>query len=126
MLPMRFKIYFIQFFLLLASCNQTPKGTAHPEKDPVLNRYYDSLKKKLMGKWGGGEEPPGMDIGADSIFFYHLGSAHPYRLNRDTLIVRFLDRDTDVVFGRITIKKDTLIWYNSNEGFSTYAYRHKE
>ncbi len=125
-LSVHFKIYFVSIFLLLVSCTQTPNGTAHPEKDPVLKSYYDSLRKKLMGKWGGGEGSPGMDIGVDSIFFYHLSSAHPYRLNRDTLIVKFLDRDTVVVFGKITIQKDTLSWYNSDEGFSTYAYRYIE
>ncbi len=80
-----------------------------------------------MGKWGGTEGGPGLNIRADSIYYYDRDLSYPYYLHGDTFSVKFPDRDTATIFGTVAVNGDTLkirdiIFPNE----ITFAYRHSK
>ncbi len=67
------------------------------------------LRARLIGKWGGpGEKGPVWKFSRDSIYYYERDCSYPYKLNGDTLNVKFPDRSSITVFGKISVTKDTL------------------
>jgi hypothetical protein len=119
------KIYLLYALLLGVGCRDTSNTGDKDHKfitEPDMSNY-DSLRQKILGKWGGIEGPPGLDIREDSIYYYQLNVTRPYFFKGDTLLIKFLDRDTIITLGKIMFDHDTLIW--EKQGVRTYAYRYK-
>jgi len=109
---------------VVASCKLTTQKSERKENDSK-SEYYNTLKKSIIGKWGGSHEIPALDIRLDSIYYYNRDSSYPYKLNGDTLLVKFPDRDTTTIFGIVSIKKDTLTLKEIVSNQTTYAFRVK-
>jgi len=121
---MHIKILFaIIYSIFLASCGKKKYNNNTPK---VHDTAIDSLKKKLLGKWGGGDNNPVFEIWSDSIHYFQKDSTYIYQLKGDTFKVKFLNRDTFTIFGKLKVIGDTLqiIDYNRSN-FITYGYRIK-
>ncbi|MFN8291659.1 MAG: hypothetical protein U0U70_15485 [Chitinophagaceae bacterium] len=88
--------------------------------------FYDSLKKNIIGKWGGEKGGPVFEIRQDSIYYFDKDSSFLYKLNGDTFLVHLPNQDSIVVFGKLRVVGDTLqiIDFNMNN-FITYGFRYR-
>jgi hypothetical protein len=120
-----FKKLFPSIILVVASCKLTPEKYEEKKESGSKSKYYDSLKKNIIGKWGGSHEVPTLDIRPDSIYYYNRDSTYPYILNGDTLLVKYPNRDTITMFGIVSIKKDTLMLKEIDFNQTTFAFRVK-
>lgn len=109
--------------LVIASCKPTAEKSEGKKESNSKIKYYDSLRKNIIGKWGGSHEFPVLDIRLDSIYYYDRDSSYPYKLHGDTLLVNFPDRDIISIFGIVSIKKDTLMLKDTGFNQTTYAFR---
>ena len=82
----------------------------------------DSLRKKIIGLWGGqNEERPVLNIGLDSIYYFQEKKAYKYKLYEDSLVIQFPDHFTSL--RDINVIADTLV-FRIDVG-KVYAYRSK-
>lgn len=100
------------------SCNEQPNL-----KNKVLNKptLEDSLKLKLLGKWGD-LETPGWDIRMDSIYYFERSIAYPYEIiNKDFIIYL---TESKGILKDIRVIKDTFFWLDE-QGLTVNAFRMK-
>lgn len=64
-------------FFLLVGCQENKKGATPSIAGDTL---IGSLQKKIIGKWGGGDSHPILEIRSDSIYYFEKDSAFLYRL----------------------------------------------
>ena len=103
--------------ILLIRCN-------HHETKKNTKDSYDSLKQQIIGKWGGNDRVPGLYICTNSVYEISWKDSCPYFFIKDTFFVKFPDRNTATLFGKMSVNGDTLTWVD-REGIKTFAYRCK-
>lgn len=113
------------WLFIICSCNDNSQknDAANVRK----NQSFNPLSSRLLGKWGAPGENPFWDIRNDSIYYYNKQVMYPYFLKGDTFLIKFPDRDTATVLGKISISGDTLKLrqYYAND-FIIHFYRFKE
>jgi hypothetical protein len=67
----------------------------------------DSLKKSLIGKWGG-DSNCGWEITVDSFHNYEQGKSYPYKIAENDLIVDM--GQSQFVLKDVSVKEDTLFF----------------
>ena len=110
-------IYFVLTLIFLA-CNQ------HDKKNTLSKKLTmdDSLKIKLIGKWGGiREDTPIWDIRSDSIYYYDRSTAYPYKILNGDFIIDF--PEPGAVFEDISVVKDTMFFIDAQAHISVRVYR---
>ncbi len=114
-----FPIVFLQVCFVGCSNKNQP---ADPDK-----QFSDSLWNVISGKWGGVTGDAVWEIKKDSITYYEEGMVYPSWLKKDTFSVKFPDRDTATVFGRLGVSGDTLKIFENYNGYktTTFAFRKK-
>ena len=114
-----FYIVFLQVCFVACSYNNQPTD---PDK-----LYSDSLWNVISDKWGGETGGAVWKIKKDSIMFYNVDSSYPCWLKKDTFSLKFPDRDTATVFGRLGVSGDTLKIFENYNGYktTTFAFRKK-
>ena len=116
----------ILIIFAIHSCKGPTNNNISTTKTSSNSHKLDTLKQKLIGKWGSGERAV-WEFKTDSLHFLDRDSAYLYQLKGDTLAVRFPDRDTLTEFGKVNIIRDTLFlrqYYRDN--FIIRAYRYKD
>lgn len=103
--------------LIFIACNQQNTKN-EPSKKMTMD---DSLKTRLIGKWGGiGEDTPVWDIMPDSIYYYDRSTAYPYKiLNGDFIIDLPVSKG---ILKHITVIKDTMSFLDE-QGNEIKGYR---
>ncbi len=114
-----FYIVFLQVCFVACSYNNQPTD---PDK-----LYSDSLWNVISGKWGGVTGDAVFEIRKDSITYSEEGMVYPCWLKKDTFSLKFPDRDTATVFGRLGVSGDTLKIFENYNGYktTTFAFRKK-
>lgn len=114
------KIIFFIIIVFTSSCNSNSNKQSKISESITSE---DSLKKKLIGKWGGlGEDKPVFYIKQDSIYYYNRATAYPYKIVNKNLLI-----DLPEITGRfnnISVVADTLFFYD-DQGILTKGYRFK-
>lgn len=83
----------------------------------------DSLKRTILGRWGGpGESEPVFEIHMDSIYYFDRKASYPYRIDEGDLIIQF--SHSIGVFKEIHSIGDTLI-FGDDQGLIIKGYRFK-
>lgn len=113
---------FIICLLIIAACQ-------HKEVANNKNNRIDSLKKTLIGNWGGfDEDDPIWKITYDSIYAYSENKSYPYSIIETDLVINM--NKSYPKLKHISVNKDTLFFYlPANIQETTYiltkAFRHK-
>lgn len=109
-------IYFVLTLIFIA-CNQHDKKNTSSKKVTM----EDSLKIKLIGKWGGiGEGTPVWDIRPDSIYYYERSAAYPYKILNGDFIINL--PSSKGVLKQISVIKDTMFFLDE-QGNTIKGYR---
>ncbi|MBI3137162.1 MAG: hypothetical protein HYZ15_01115 [Sphingobacteriales bacterium] len=116
------KIYLLSILFIFSACKYEKNKAQNNDIAKIGN---DSLRIKIMGKWGGKEGGPVFEIRKDSIYYYGKDSSYLYKLEGDTFSVKFNKIDSFTLFGKLRVSHDTLriIEYQAYNQV-TYAYRH--
>ena len=113
------KFFYILTLLYFGSCD-TQK--THSRTEDKLNKA-DSLKSRLLGKWGGlGEDSPVWEIKLDSIYYYQENKSYPYQIMENDLVIE--RGGSSGILSDISVVEDTLNFYDE-QGLSIKAYRFK-
>ena len=87
-------------------------------------QYEDSLKMLLIGEWGERDSlnqiKPFFKLDRDSIYYLQSKEAYAYKLDSNNILSNRLDYQTK--FEKISIRKDTMTWYDGSNGLMK-AYR---
>jgi hypothetical protein len=111
------KLFFAILAVFIYSCIQK---TAPDSGSQLVN---DSLKKTLVGKWGGlNESIPIWDIQVDSIYYYDRSKAYSYEIINDDLIINL--PGSKGVLKNIFVIKDT-VFFLDEQGNQVRGYRFK-
>ena len=113
------RINSIIFLILFTACNNTYDGKAKAK----MYTKVDTLKNKLMGRWGGlGEDSAVWEIRIDSIYYFEERKTYPYKiLNNDLIIER---DESKGILRNISVVEDTMT-FDIEEGVTATAYRFK-
>jgi hypothetical protein len=118
-----YKVLFLLCLILsIAACN-SPVQPTDPDK-----HFSDSLWNVISGEWGGETGGAVWKIKKDSITYSEEDKVYPCWLKKDTFSLKFPDRDTATVFGRMSVSGDTLkivSWWDDGSKYTTFAYRVK-
>ncbi len=101
-------------------------GCNNPEVDDKSAKIYtkvDTLKNKMIGRWGGlGEDSSVWEIRIDSIYYFQQRKTYPYKmLNNDLIIDR---KESKGILRNISVIADTMTFY-TEEGIRVSGYRPK-
>lgn len=110
----RKNIFFILIVIVSYSCNQGNSNTK--AEDP-----YADLKLKIIGRWGGDDRIPALEIKKDSIYYYDKNTWYPYFFVKDTFFIKFPERDKATPFGKMTVNNDTLKWFDQEAKMTIYV-----
>ncbi len=113
-LKMVFKIFPLLSSLILVSCNYHVADS---------NPKLDSLKKNIVGFWGGpGEDSPVWKITADSIYYFDQKKSYLYKVYGDSLVLYLTGHN--VALNDFNVKGDTLS-FKDEVGIKISAIRFK-
>lgn len=107
------KIILCSFILLFISCNDDKKANTN-------NVQERSSIPGLLGKWGGTEGGPSLEIKEDSIYYYSYNKSHPYKLVGDTLFLPISESDSFTVWGTAKVIADTFFLIEGNTITKSY------
>lgn len=110
------KYLYLLIVVLCFSCNEYHSSRNKLSHPPTSN---DSLKIKILGKWGDFKNPM-WDIREDSIYYFERSVAYPYKILNDNLII-YLPKSNGIL-RKIHVIKDTLFFLDE-EGLTVKAYR---
>ncbi len=86
----------------------------------AVGQQNNPLKKQILGFWMPKDEPEGIEILKDSIYYATVFKSYKYILTKDdTIIINF---DGFISKSKVLLNKDTLIWKSEN---TTYFFRSK-
>jgi len=102
---------------ICCSCNNAPKKPKEPADTsnqnqiniaaPVSQAQFNTLAKKLIGAWTGGEsENATFDISKDSIYYVDKFESYRYALKHDSIKIFYPDF---VYTAKVYFIKDTLV-----------------
>lgn len=104
----RKKSYYSLLLFIFFACNQ-PSEKRIPSSTKL--DIADSLKIKLLGKWGGiGESIPVWEIKQDSIYYYDRSITYPYSIIDGNIIVDFYS--SRGILKNILVINDTIFFEN--------------
>lgn len=99
---MTLKKFSLSTFLILVSCNYHVADS---------NSKLDSLKKNVVGFWGGpGEDSPIWKITTDSVYYFDQKKSYLYKLYDDSLVLYLTGNN--VALNDFDVKGDTLSFKN--------------
>ncbi len=119
---MRILLYIVFLQVCFVACSNK-NHSVDPDK-----QFSDSLWNVISGKWGGETGGAVWEIRKDSITYSEEGIVYPCWLKKDTFSLKFSDRDTATIFGRMEVSGDTLkivSWWDDGSKYTTFAYRVK-
>lgn len=109
------------FVFWLVACNQLDISNAK-----ATNKPNDSkLRESIIGKWGGSDRKiPVLEITKDSIHYFQRSTSYHYKILNDDIV--FSMPDHQVIFKKIHVVNDTLIFSHPTTGVTVEAYRVKD
>ena len=115
------KAILFSIMVLLIGCNDSTRNLKN--KLPNNLTKIDSLKNKLMGRWGGLDEAsPVFEIRKDSVYYFQRSAAYSYKILNNNLIINLPESPATLI--NITVIKDTL-FFSDDQGHSITGYRFK-
>jgi hypothetical protein len=111
------KTYFLSTLIFIA-CNQ------HDTKNTEAKNLTadDSLKIKLIGKWGGrGEKVPVWEIRPDSIYYYAHSKAYSYKILNGDFIIDL--PESKAIFEDMSVVNDTMFFIDAQAHTPIRGYR---
>ncbi len=106
-------------FILFTACSNRGVDKTKVE----MYTKVDTLKSKLIGRWGGlGEDSAVWEIGTDSIYYFQHRKAYPYNILNSDLIIK-LD-ESKAILRNIAVIEDTMT-FEIHDSVIANAYRFK-
>lgn len=112
------KLIFFSIVILFITCNE---HSGSKNKLPDKPTHDDTLKSKLIGKWGDFENPM-WDIRMDSIYYFERSTAYLYKISNNDLIIYL--PESKGILRNIHVIKDTLFFLDE-QGLIVKGYRFK-
>ncbi len=105
--------------IIFASCTVKKNNKAD---NLILNQVNDSLKKTIIGTWGGRDGSPGWKITQDSLYYYNENKNYEYLIHNGNFVCFY--KDGVFMLGKIHTIRDTLVFTQPGSGDGeTKAYR---